>query len=179
LWDTVSGQELRTMSGEFNLAALAFNPDGRLLAGATNDESGRRLVLWDTATGEIVSILKSHYQDVRSLAFTPDSRRVALVGRTQTGADEVKLWDTASGHELLTLKPERHVTGLAFGPDGHRLLAAGTPTAHRSKERRFITAAGPIGDITRIGRSGGEDVGQVQVWDATPRPEGPSPPKVE
>ena len=37
----------------------------------------------------------------------------------------VKVWDLASGQETLTLKGHTDsVTGLAFSPDGHRLISA-------------------------------------------------------
>jgi WD40 repeat protein len=39
---------------------------------------------------------------------------------------EVQVWDAATGQELLTLRGHlRGVAGLAFSPDGRRLLSTG------------------------------------------------------
>ena len=52
------------------------------------------------------------------MAFSPDGKRLA------TGSDDrtVKLWDAATGQELLTLKGHSDaVPSVAFSPDGKRL----------------------------------------------------------
>ena len=75
--------------------------------------------------------------DARSVAFTPDGRRLA-VGHLD---GVVRVWDVATGMATLSLKPHdtgaTSVTGLRFSPDGRwlaavagdatRLLDAGPP----------------------------------------------------
>jgi WD40 repeat protein len=63
---------------------------------------------------------KGHSNEVLSVAFSPDGKRLATGGREQT----VKLWDAATGQELLTLKGYlEFVSSVAFSPDGKRLVA--------------------------------------------------------
>ena len=58
----------------------------------------------------------------KSASFSPDGKRFTFAGADGT----VKVWDTTSGQETITLKGHtgqgRHVV---FSPDGRRLLSAG------------------------------------------------------
>ena len=44
--------------------------------------------------------LKGHSNEVMSVAFSPDGKRLAVGERDET----VKVWDARSGQEMLTLK---------------------------------------------------------------------------
>src|SRR5262249_16375450 len=73
---------------------------------------------WDAASGQELLTLKGHSGFVRSVAFSPDGKRLA------SGSDDrtVKLWDTATGQELGALKGHSGTVNLvAFSPDGKRL----------------------------------------------------------
>lgn len=110
-----SGSERRLSSGRRTVASRS---DGKVQ-------------VWDVTTGDEVHILEvgalgvnreqsSFYGAGRSLAFSPDGRRLA------TGAgDNVIVWDAETGKLLLTLKGHRSdVNSVAFSPDSTRLVSA-------------------------------------------------------
>ncbi|HWY87581.1 MAG TPA: hypothetical protein VNX28_12685, partial [Gemmataceae bacterium] len=120
--DVATGRELVDLAGPgAPIGNLAFSADGRLLAAA--DISGRILV-WDWAAHRPL-----HAEPLQGpwfrLAFSPDGKCLAGADR-----DQVKLWDMASGQEVLLLRgaPPRSMDGgfnpqLAWSADGRRLAA--------------------------------------------------------
>src|SRR6185436_14154410 len=101
---------------EFN--DWAGSPDGRLLAAA--DSSGT-VRIWDVATLQPLSPIKGFLLGAHSVAFSPDSRRLAAGSNRR---EAVKLWDVEPQQEVLTLSGEgSRFGGLRFSPDGRYLLA--------------------------------------------------------
>ena len=68
--------------------AVAFSPDGKLVASASDDCTVR---LWDAATGAALQTLEGHSEDVYAVAFSPDGKLVASASFDCT----VRLWKVA------------------------------------------------------------------------------------
>ena len=98
---------------------MALHPDGRLLASGGADKTLR---VWSTEeASELAKYPVAH--PVRTLAFTPDSSRLASA--PFGGMPRVDFWQTGTWRPLPSFDPGiGPVQALAFSPDG-TLAAAG------------------------------------------------------
>jgi dipeptidyl aminopeptidase/acylaminoacyl peptidase len=108
------------------VVAVVFSPDGRRLATfprpqfAAGDDRGHAY-LWDAEAGGPPRVLAGHGDTVTDLAFSPDGRRLATLAGGRTPRWEVKVWDAATGQEVLTLLDPEQATAVRFAADGHKL----------------------------------------------------------
>jgi WD40 repeat protein len=122
VWELSTGKPVRCFRGEGKFWCVQFSPDGRLVAagGHAFAEKGIGAIkVWELASGTERPIPTGH--SAGRLAFSPDGNRLATAGLDQT----VKLWDTATGQEVLNLRGHTGaVNDVAFTPDGQRLVSA-------------------------------------------------------
>jgi WD40 repeat protein len=135
LWDTQTGQELVTLTGErslpYTLLEPVFSADGAILAVRAQD--GVRL--WDLAAG-IELIPLSVANGVRACAFSPDGQSFAAASRAHT----IWLWPGSLQSNPIALAGHTDsVWGCAFSPDGKYL--ASVSTDHTLKIWDVATAA--------------------------------------
>jgi WD40 repeat protein len=147
------------------------------------DRRGFEWFYWQRRISSGHIILTGHTEQVRSVVFSPDGRRLASAGRDEM----VKVWDTATGQETLTLRAHTMIPSVAFRPDGRRLASAGWDGTVRlwdpdtGQEIRtlkghadvvFSVAFSPDG--RRLASASGD--GTVKVWDARPLDNEPAKP---
>jgi WD40 repeat protein len=141
LLDVRTGQSRLLAGSNTQPWAVAFSPDGRLLA-STSD--GRRVMLWDAQEGKELRQLAVMPNPMRSLCFSPDSKLLAVglenlvagsTGRT------LRLLDVASGEERRSFEVHDTMVGLAFSPDGS-VLACVNGYARTTRIRLFDVRKG-------------------------------------
>jgi WD40 repeat protein len=120
LWDVASGEQIAALVGHTDrVKALAFSPDGAILASAADDGTAR---LWDVKTGDLVQMLEMLPEFVSAAAFSADLSLLAAGGVYDT---PVLIWDVKTGEQIATLDvPFQWVGGIAFSPD-NTLVATG------------------------------------------------------
>ena len=136
LWNTNTGKIVRSLTtGRGNILAIAFNPNGQVLAQAQSEGSGANLNpirLWNLQQGKELSRLLPEYTYIKiCIKFSPDGQILAtangLASVNDTSASAIKLWDWQTGKLLQTLPLPSQTGGiyaLAFSPD-NRILASG------------------------------------------------------
>jgi WD40 repeat protein len=99
--------------------SVAFSPDDKLLASASEDGSVR---IWNVQTGNCIHVLKDHILPVRSVAFSTDGRLLATAGED----GRARVWEVQSGKCLHVFGKHRiKVYRAVFGPDSRFLAVAG------------------------------------------------------
>jgi WD40 repeat protein len=104
------------------VVALAFSPDGKLLASGAYG----RVTLWDTGTARPVKVLTAVLGAVNDLRFSPDGKLLAVAGGQPSAKGDLRLFRVADWKLKVVLPGhEDVVASVAFRPDGKKLASAG------------------------------------------------------
>lgn len=121
IWDTSTGQHLRTISpshytGNVNLP-VTWSPDGRYLAIAGTDSA--TLSIWNTSTWQIVSAFPYHAR-LGWIAWSPDSQAVAVSSYANSnGRAGVRIWSRVTNRVTLAFLLQQQSSGIiTWSPDG-------------------------------------------------------------
>ena len=138
VWNLVTGDHNTTNVGNREIIVARFSPDGRVLAivGKTRAQQAprmeRNIVLRDVATGDHIHTLTGHIDDVKCLAFSPDSRTLASGSGSIMREKTILLWDIETGSSRDFTDPSWAenfriyigvASSLAFSPDGQTLAS--------------------------------------------------------
>jgi RNA polymerase sigma factor (sigma-70 family) len=124
LLDVEQGKVIRSFAHKETVFAVAFSPDGQLLAGGGYDSEGGTYFgrLWEVATGKELRRFSCGKGGIRTLAFAPDGKTLA------GGGDDgrMRLWDVETGKEQRAFPADGYrIRSVAFAPDGKTVAAAG------------------------------------------------------
>ncbi len=166
LWDSESGQRLRTLDDDASV--VAFSPDGKLLAWPLGDGN---IKLWNVQSDKQPRTLEGHHNSMYCVAFSPDGKRLA------SGSYDgmITLWDVQSGESVRKFKAHSSgVRSVAFSPDGKQLSSGSDDktaklwNAETGSQVRIFT--GHDGSVRRVafspdGRRLASLGVAIRVWD--------------
>jgi WD40 repeat protein/serine/threonine protein kinase len=175
LWDASTGVEVLRVPGQ----DAALSPDGRKIVatgGFTSvlapSAAGRKATLWDVESRRELLSLNGHSEVVFSVAFSPDGRRIVTCSRDNTA----KVWDAATGANLLTLRHRLQIERASFSSDGKRIVTASEDQTAKvwnaETGQELLTLTGHTGGLYSAVFSPDDRLivttsrdGTVKVWD--------------
>jgi eukaryotic-like serine/threonine-protein kinase len=183
IWDATplkgdEGSESLTREHDHEVWSVEFSPDGRHLASGTYAGS---VQLWDAQTGALLHTL-THPQDfmnVYRVAFSPEGTRLAAAGICHDQVAAVKVWETATGREVVDEIRERSPGFfVTFDPTGRNLIREGPEHTVQVHDAQTGKVVGVVGrhdrqiwgmafspDARHLATASNDGTVQVWAWD--------------
>lgn len=144
LWDARSGQVKQSFEESPIVSALAYSPNGNLIATAGfsfafgpggSQQAVSAITLWDARSGKRKAVLEDNLT-ASQLAFSPDNTRLAAALQSPPQAGKalvtefrgVRIWDLRGGGVKASIITEgmESVSSITFSPDSRLLATSGT-----------------------------------------------------
>lgn len=125
VWNTMGSEVLSFSANKHFVSRIALFSDGRNLLSAAGTifgpgswyQSDNALKIWDLKTGTELLSLLGHSQEIRTIAISPDERRILSGSRDKT----VRLWDIAAGKEIFILNSHKEmIDQVVFSANGKK-----------------------------------------------------------
>jgi WD40 repeat protein len=172
LWDCSTGTALPGSAEHHDyVAALSFDPTGKLLASAGHDKA---VSIWSVEKLENKRTFKDHKAKVSTLAWSPNGKQ--LLAGDEDGS--LHLYDPVGLRVVNSWRPHKQrILALAISPNGERFATAGRDghlkVGRFASPSEVIDLTSSTGRIEGIGfidndliASGGEDA-TIHLWDLT------------
>jgi eukaryotic-like serine/threonine-protein kinase len=100
------------------VTSVAWSPDGKLIASASDD---RLVTICNSTAGATLRTYRGHSAEVYAIAWSPDGKQIASAGADKT----VQIWDTTTGNHLLTYNGHSGaVNSVSWSLDGTQIASA-------------------------------------------------------
>ena len=152
LYDTTTFElKARLVGKAHRIQSLTYTANGKILgvAGGSPAQFGE-VQLWDTATNTLIKTIRSSYDTIYGLSFSPDASRVAFGCSDKT----VRVLSIEDEKELV--KFDNHsdwVFGTIFSTDGSHFVSCGRDTALKLVE---VDTGSFVDDINSSNKGYGE-----------------------
>ena len=162
---------------DYPTGTVVHSPDGRIVAstdGITND----RVYLWDSVTGNVISIVDLLGLGIGALDFSPDGRILAIGGSTLNSIrglvpeiDLLQLRDVETGDVVFGSHMEtRYVESIDFFPDGSALVIGASESKVKMldlRTKRLVHTFGSSGYIQDAEISPDGNILACAAWQRT------------
>lgn len=138
IWNPTTGEHIYTYRGHIVnyqgsaptqghpwVNEVGWSSNGKFIVSCDQTSLGTltaTVQVWDATTGKTLRIYRGHKNGVYTVAWSPDSTRIASAGYDGT----VQVWNAQTGETILTSPGHGWVFGLTWSLDGKQIAFGGT-----------------------------------------------------